>query len=48
MSFLTPRIIRRQADAAGVTNDYVNKYKGMDKDLQKRLDGPQDKQQQQP
>jgi general secretion pathway protein D len=42
---LTPRVIRTQADAAGVTNDYVNKYKGMDKDLQKRLDGPQDKQQ---
>jgi general secretion pathway protein D len=42
---LTPRVIRTQADAAGVTNDYVNKYKGMDKDLQKRLDGPEYKQQ---
>jgi type II secretory pathway component GspD/PulD (secretin) len=36
---LTPRVIRTQAEAAGVTNDYVNKYKGMDKDLQQRLDG---------
>jgi general secretion pathway protein D len=42
---LTPRVIRTQTDASVVTNDYVNKYKGMDKDLQKRLDGPQDKQQ---
>jgi general secretion pathway protein D len=41
---LTPRVIRTQADAAGVTNDYVNKYKGMDRDLQNRLDGPQDRQ----
>jgi len=45
---LTPRVIRTQTEASVVTNDYVNKYKGMDKDLQKRLDGPQDKQQQQP
>lgn len=37
---LTPRVLRTQAEAAGVTSDYVNKYKGMDKDLQKRLDGP--------
>jgi len=36
---LTPRVIRTQAEAAGVTNDYVNKYKGMNKDLQQRLDG---------
>ena len=37
---ITPRVIRTQADAAGVTNDYVNKYKGMNKDLQQRLDSP--------
>ena len=37
---LTPRVIRTQDDAAGVTNDYVNKFKGMDKDLQQRLDSP--------
>jgi general secretion pathway protein D len=42
---LTPRVIRTQTEAAVVTNDYVNKYKGMDKDLQKRLDGPEYKQQ---
>ena len=36
---LTPRVIRTQAEAAGVTSDYVNQYKGMDKDLQQRLDG---------
>lgn len=37
---LTPRVIRTQTEAANVTGDYVNKYKGMDEDLQKRLDGP--------
>ncbi len=37
---LTPRVIRTQDDAAGLTNDYVNKYKGMDTDLQQRLDSP--------
>jgi len=36
---LTPRLIRTQADAASVTSDYVDKYKGMDKDLQQRLEG---------
>jgi general secretion pathway protein D len=36
---ITPRVIRTQIEAAGVTGDYINKYKGMDKDIQKRLEG---------
>jgi general secretion pathway protein D len=36
---ITPRVIRTQFEAAGVTGDFINKYKGMDKDIQKRLEG---------
>ena len=36
---ITPRVIRSQVEAVGVTNNYIDKYKGMDQDLQQKLDG---------
>ena len=38
---LTPRVIRTQDEASAITGGYVNQYKGMDKDLQQRLEGPE-------